>query len=104
MSRHVNLKDQTFTWDHVGLITTEHNSIIYYFRNFRPTELFRVANLISLPAIISSGWDKQDFLDAIECWKAIGLYTREKEMFAIKDWEENLDKYLNEATIKSIIE
>lgn len=62
---------------------------------------FNAGDIISIKSIINSGWDKQDFIDAIDVWKRFSYHGRTFEN--LYDLETNLDKYLNEATIISII-
>ena len=98
--RHVDLEKKTFTWN------SHPYKSVYTFNNTNhaPSKLFRpFGEKVDLELIVSSGWSKEDFLDAIKCWKSYN-YTRKAELIALMDWEQNLDKYLDGVIIKSIIE
>lgn len=98
---HVDLITKSFTW-------APDPSTVYYFSQkhikHSPSKLLRnYEGFVDISLIIQFGWDKQDFLNAIECWKSLN-YEDYINISCIKDWEDNLDKYLSEGIIKSIIE
>ena len=95
---YVNILNRTFLWKNSS------NFLPFRFSIYSPSELFRGENYnVILSTIILSGWEKQDFLDAIQCWKFFN-YEDKLNLDCLNDLEQNIDKYLNEAIIKSIIE
>jgi len=95
---YVDILNRTFKWK----ARLDDHSFSFSF--FSPSTLFRDKNYnMIISTIILSGWDKQDFLDAIQCWKSFN-YEDKPNLYCINDLEQNIDKYLNEIIIKEIIE
>lgn len=96
---YVDLITKSFTW------APDPNTVYLFTHNrHRPSQLLRDnKGNVNISLVVQFGWDKQDFLNAIECWKSLD-YEDYIDILCIKDWEDNLDNYLNQAMIKDIIE
>ncbi len=88
--RNVNVIDRTFTWGN--------EAYPYKLANYN-VSTFYYGGKIDINYIINCMWDKEDFENAIVIWEILNRCPKE-----FTDFKNNLDKYLNEAVIKSIIE
>ncbi len=107
MSNNVNITNKQFLWETRAWFAHDFGTNVNeYFIPYQntPGHLFRNDDNtdINIEAIISSGWDKQDFIDAIKVFKEIG-YVNERDISCLEDLEKNLDKYLDMVTIHNII-
>ncbi len=103
----VNPKNQSFTWQFIGdkNFNTNDKKVSYKLKDYKPSALFRNTYdlTVNINTIIASGWDREDFLNAIIIWRNFN-YINNYDLLCLKDWEDNLDHYLNQATIQNIIE
>lgn len=99
---HIDIKDRCFYWgnDYKDMYNIFYTTI---YHNFGGTEKNIIRN------IAESGWIKEEFLLLIKISKKLESGYKTDNSFllfknAIDNLEKNLDRYLTEAMIKSIIE
>ncbi len=86
----VNVDNDFFTWG-------EGSEVRYTLKNYNSWVFYEYGGVVvSLPRMIDSGWTKEDFVNALTYWESIGC----GDAYML----ENIDKFLNEIIIKSIIE